>query len=114
MKLAGSSGRSESWGKITGRAVAQGPCGESEMRKQFLAVLLSSLIMAFITAAAQTQDAGIKHATLQSVNVVRTSDGVNLEINAHGNVKPRLSTMENPARVLVDLPNTVIASSPRL
>ncbi len=84
------------------------------MRKQFLAVLLSSLIMAFITAAAQTQGAGIKHATLQSVNVVRTSDGVNLEINAHGNVKPRLSTMENPARVLVDLPNTVIASSPRL
>ncbi len=84
------------------------------MRKQFLAVLLSSLIMAFITAAAQTQGAGIKHATLQSVNIVRTDDGVNLEINAHGDVKPRLSTMENPARVLVDLPNTVIASSPRL
>ena len=84
------------------------------MRKQFLAVLLSSLIMAFITAAAQTQGAGIKHATLQSVNVVRTGDGVNLEINALGEVKPHLSTMENPARVLVDLPNTVIASSPRL
>ena len=87
------------------------------MRKQFLAVLLSSLVVALITATAQTQGAGSepsKHAALKSVNVVRTDDGVSVEINAHGAVKPRLSTLDHPARVVVDLPNTVIASSPRL
>ena len=87
------------------------------MRKQFLVVLLSLLVVALITAAAQTQGAGpeaSRHAALQSVNVVRTDDGVNVEINAHGAVKPHLSTLDHPARVVVDLPNTVIASSPRL
>ncbi len=87
------------------------------MRKQLLAVLLSALVMAFITATAQTQGAGTevsRHAALNSVNVVRTDDGVSVEINAHGAVKPHLSTLENPARLVVDLPNTVIASSPRL
>ena len=54
------------------------------------------------------------HAALRSVNVVRTDDGVSVEINAHGAVKPHLSTLENPARVVVDLPNTVVASAPRL
>ena len=87
------------------------------MRKQFLAVLTSLLVVTLITAAAQTQEAATdvsRHAALQSVNVVRTDDGVNVEINAHGTVKPQLSTLDNPARLIVDLPNTVIASSPRL
>ena len=45
---------------------------------------------------------------------MRTDDGVSVEINAHGAVKPHLSTLENPARVVVDLPNTVVATAPRL
>jgi type IV pilus assembly protein PilQ len=84
------------------------------MRKQFLTVLLPVLVMVLITASAQTQSAGTdapKHAALQKVNVVRTGDGVNVEIRANGAVKPRLSTLENPARIVVDLPNTVVATS---
>jgi len=87
------------------------------MRKQFLIVVLSLLVVALITAAAQTQGAGpevSQHAALRGVSVVPTDDGVNVEINAHGAVKPHLSTLDHPARVVVDLPNTVIASSPRL
>jgi type IV pilus assembly protein PilQ len=78
---------------------------------------MSLLAVALITAAAQTQGAGrdnSTHAALRSVNVVRTDNGVSVEINAHGAVKPHLSTLENPARVVVDLPNTVVASAPRL
>ena len=78
---------------------------------------MSLLAVAFITAAAQTQGAGMDtstHAALRSVNVVRTDDGVSVEINARGAVKPHLSTLDHPARVVVDLPNTVIASAPRL
>jgi len=83
------------------------------MRKQFLTVLLPVLVI-FITASAQTQSAGMdapKHAALQKVNVVRTSDGFSVEISARGTVKPRLSTLESPARIVVDLPNTVVATS---
>ena len=70
--------------------------------------------MIFITASAQTQSAGTdapKHAALQKVNVVRTSDGFSVEISARGTVKPRLSTLDSPARIVVDLPNTVVATS---
>ncbi len=106
-------GRSESCEKDTGRAKRKAR-GESEMRKQFLTVLLPMLVMVLITASAQTQGAGAdapQHAALQKVNVVRTADGVSVEIRAHGTVKPRLTTLDNPARIVVDLPNTVVATS---
>src|SRR5882724_4503220 len=85
----------ERYGASQGRAR-----GESEMRKQFLTVLLPVLVMVLITASAQTQSAGTdapKHAALQKVNVVRTSDGVSIEISARGTVKPLLSTLDSPA-----------------
>ncbi len=43
--------------KITGRAQRKAR-GESEMRKQFLTVLLPVLVVVLITASAQTQSAG--------------------------------------------------------
>jgi type IV pilus assembly protein PilQ len=43
--------------------------------------------------------------------VVRTSDGFRVEISARGAVKPRLSTLDSPARIVVELPNTVVATS---
>ncbi len=84
------------------------------MRKQFLTVLMPALVLVIVTASAQTQSAGAdapQHAALQTVNVVRTGDGVNVEISARGAVKPRLTTLDNPARVIIDLPNTVVATS---
>jgi type IV pilus assembly protein PilQ len=84
------------------------------MRKQFLTVLLPLLVVALITAAAQTQSAGTKgltHATLRKVDILRADDGVTVDIMAHGGVKPQLSTLDHPARVVVDLPNTVAATS---
>ena len=84
------------------------------MRKQLLTVLLPVLVVVLITASAQTQSAGTdapKHAALQKVNVVRTGDGFSVEISARGAVKPHLTTLDNPARIVVDLPNTVVATS---
>ena len=84
------------------------------MRKQFLTVLLPVLVVVLITASAQTQSAGTDapmHAALQKVNVVRTGDGFSVEISARGAVKPRLSTLDSPARIVVELPNTVVATS---
>ncbi len=83
------------------------------MRKQLLTVLLPALVVVF-TSSAQTQSAGTdapKHAAVQKVNVLHTDDGVSVEIKSRGAVKPRLSTLDNPARIVVDLPNTVVGTS---
>ena len=83
------------------------------MRKQLLGLLLPLLILVLI-AAGETQNTSTgatKHATLQKVDVLRGDDGISVEITAHGQVVPKLSTLESPARVLVTLPNTVAVTS---
>ncbi len=83
------------------------------MRKQLLTVLMPALVVV-LTASAQTQSAGTdapRHAAVQKVNVLHTGDGVSVEIKSRGTVKPRLSTLDNPARIVVDLPNTVVGTA---
>jgi type IV pilus assembly protein PilQ len=82
------------------------------MRKQLLGVSLP-LLLVVLMAAAETQSTGTetKHATLQKVNVVQGEDGITLEITARGSVTPKLSTLNSPARVVLDLPNTALATS---
>jgi len=83
------------------------------MRKQLLTVLMPALVVV-LTASAQTQSAGTdapRHAAVQKVNVLHTGDGVSVEIKSRGAVKPRMSTLDNPARIVVDLPNTILATS---
>jgi type IV pilus assembly protein PilQ len=76
------------------------------MRKQQLTVLVSLLVLgiAVVAAAAQTP------SQLDRVNVVRGTDDIRVEISSHGAVTPKLSTLDTPARVVVDLPATVMAS----
>ncbi len=82
------------------------------MRKQLLGVSLP-LLLVVLMAAAETQSTGTetKHATLQKVNVVQGEDGITLEITARGTVTPKLSTLNSPARLVLDLPNTALATS---
>src|SRR5579864_2804945 len=82
------------------------------MRKQLLAVLLPLLILALI-AGAETQSSSTgadKRATVEKVDVMHADDGISVEITAQGQVTPKLSTLDSPARVLVTLPNTVAAT----
>jgi type IV pilus assembly protein PilQ len=84
------------------------------MRKQLLSVFVPLLVMVFIAAAAETQKTGtdsVAPATLQRVNVARGSDGLSLEVTTRGMVNPHVSTLDHPARILLDLPNTVMATS---
>ena len=86
------------------------------MRKQLLGVVLPLLILGMIAAAAETQNTGTDaatHAALQRLNVVRGEDGISLEITARGAVTPKLSTLSSPARVVIDLPNTVSLTDQR-
>ncbi len=83
------------------------------MRKQLLGVCLP-LLLVVLMAAAETQGTGTgttKHATLQKVNVVQGDDGVTVEITARGAVVPKVSTLKSPARLVLDLPNTVLANA---
>jgi type IV pilus assembly protein PilQ len=81
------------------------------MRKQMLSVFLAWLTLGLVGSAAETpaQPASQRNE-LQRVNVVRGADEIRVEISARGLVTPKVSTADSPARLVVDLPGTVMAS----
>jgi len=74
------------------------------MRKQQLAMFVSLLLVVVVAAAAQTP------SQLDRVNVVRDTDTIRVEMSSKGAVTPKVSTLDSPARVVVDLPGTVMAT----
>ncbi len=73
------------------------------MRKQHLTMFVSVLSLA-VGAAAQTS------SQLDRVNVVRDTDNIRVEMSSQGAVAPKVSTLDSPARIVVDLPGTVKAT----
>jgi Tfp pilus assembly protein PilP len=61
-------------------------------------------------AAVSTTASG-QHNQLQKVNVLQNSDSIEIEISSSEAVTPRVSKLSSPARVVVELPETVVASS---
>ena len=61
--------------------------------------------------AAKQQSASEQNNQLQHVNVVPGSNDIQIEISSSSAVTPRVSKLSSPARVLVELPETVIATS---
>ncbi len=81
------------------------------MRKQLLSVFLPSLLLALSASAAETPVLPASQRNeLQRVNVIRGTDEIRVEIQARGTVTPKMSTLDSPARLVVDLPETVMAS----
>jgi type IV pilus assembly protein PilQ len=75
------------------------------MRKQLLTMSIAVLVLAVAgVATAQTP------SQLERVNVVRGTDDIRVEMSSNGAVSPKLSTLDSPSRVVVDLPSTVMAS----
>ena len=62
-------------------------------------------------AASKPATASSSHNQLQRVNVVPAADGVQIEISSSQAVTPRVSKLSSPARVVVELPETVVASA---
>jgi len=73
------------------------------MRKQQLTMFVSLLVLV-VGAAAQTPN------QLDRVNVVRDADSIRVEMSSNGTVTPKLSRLDSPARVVVDLPETVMVT----
>jgi len=67
--------------------------------------MLGSLLVGVAMAAvAQT------NSQLDRVKVVRNTDNILVEMSATGTISPKLSTLDSPARVVVELPETVMAT----
>jgi type IV pilus assembly protein PilQ len=73
------------------------------MRKQQVTMFVSLLLLV-VAAAAQTP------SQLDRVNVVRGTDDIRVEMSSKGTLTPKLSMLDSPARVVVDLPETVMAT----
>jgi len=67
-------------------------------------MLASLLLLVVAVVSAQTP------SQLNRVNVVRGTDDIRVEMSSNGAMTPKLSTLDSPNRVVVDLPATVMAS----
>ncbi|MBI1740738.1 MAG: type IV pilus secretin PilQ [Acidobacteriales bacterium] len=81
------------------------------MRKQLLGLILPLLALVLIAAAADMPGKGVAAAAaLQRLEVAHSPDGLRVEFTAKGVVAPKVTTLDSPARIVVDLPNTVMAT----
>jgi len=80
------------------------------MRKQLLAIFLT-LLLTNQLAIAGPQDRA--HANLQRVQVTGTAEGLQVELTASEPVVPKVSTMADPPRLVLDFANTSLATSQR-
>ena len=81
------------------------------MRKQMLSVVLPWLLLGLVASAeTPVSQPASQRNELQRVNVVRGTDEIRVVINARGAVTPKVTTADSPARLVVDLPATVMTT----
>ena len=82
------------------------------MRKTLLSLMVSLLAFATIAGAADTTGKVVAaSARLAKLEVAQNRDGLQVEFKADGTLAPKLSILDSPARVVVDFPNTVMATA---
>ena len=82
------------------------------MRKQLLGVMVPLLTFVLIAAAADMPGKGTATTSaLQRLEVTRGQDGLRVEFIAKGALSPKVTTLDSPSRIVVDLPNTAMATS---
>lgn len=81
------------------------------MRKQLLATTWALLAVVVMAGAQTPGTEAASHAALQKIGVTRGNGRISIEMTAKGAVTPTVETLSSPARIVVDLPNTVMATS---
>ena len=82
------------------------------MRKQLLGLIVPLLAFVLIASAADMTGKGAAAgAQLERLEVAHSQDGLRVEFKAKGTLAPRMTTLDSPARIVIDLPNTVMATS---
>ena len=87
------------------------------MRKQLLGLLVpltAFVVIATANAADMTGKGVTASAALQRLEVAHSQDGLRVEFKAKGAVAPKLTTLDSPARIVVDFPNTVMGTAQSL
>ncbi|HEX3106846.1 MAG TPA: type IV pilus secretin PilQ [Terriglobales bacterium] len=79
------------------------------MRKQLLATTWALLAVVVMAAAQTPGTEAASHAALQKISVTRGNDGISIEMTSKGATTPTVETLSSPARIVVDLPNTIMA-----
>src|ERR1700674_1263826 len=86
--------------------------GDRELRKQLLGLFVTLLAFVLIAAAADITGKGVTaSAGLQRLEVTHSQDGLRVEVKATGKSTPKGTTLDSPARIVVDFPNTVMATA---
>jgi type IV pilus assembly protein PilQ len=81
------------------------------MRK-LLGVFVPLLAFVLIAAAADVTGKGVAaSAALQRLEVAHSQDGLRVEFKAKGTLAPKVTTLNSPARIVIDFPNTVMATA---
>ena len=76
------------------------------MRKQLLGLILPLLTFVLIAAAADMPGKGVAAASaLQRLEVAHSQDGLRVEFTTKGTVVPTVTTLDSPARIVVDHPH---------
>src|SRR4030088_2157780 len=82
------------------------------MRKQLLGLLVPLTAFVLIANAADMTGNGLAaSAALQKLEVAHSQDGLRVEFKAKGTLAPKVTTLDSPARIVVDFPNTVMATA---
>jgi type IV pilus assembly protein PilQ len=82
------------------------------MRKQLLGVMVPLLAFVLIAAAADMPGTGTATTSaLQRLEVTRGDDGLRVQFIAKGALSPKVTTLDSPSRIVVDLPNTAMATA---
>ena len=86
--------------------------GDREMRKQLLSLMVPLLAFAFLASAADMTGKGAPvGAQLERLDVAPGPDGLLVQFKAKGTLSPHVATLDSPARIVVDLPNTALATA---
>ena len=80
------------------------------MRKHMLGTI-TALLAIVLVAKAQTPGSDAARAALEKVTVSRDQGVVSVEMTTKGAVAPKVETLSSPDRLVVDLPNTILATS---
>ena len=81
------------------------------MRKQVLGLIIPLLALALVATAADVTVKGNASSLLQRLEVAHDRDGLRVEFKAKGPLAPKVMTLDSPARIVVDFPNTVMATA---
>src|ERR1035438_8044892 len=86
--------------------------GDREMRKQVLGLIVPLLAFVLIAAAADTTGkGGAASAQLQRLEGAHGQDGLRGGVRAKRTIVPKMTKLDSPARIVVDFPNTVMATA---